>query len=197
MSKKVFVIWWWVDASNYKNYEDYLNKLEFNPYEIDEKRWKDNLWEDLWEWFEVIRIPMPNKRFAEYKYWKIMFEKALKYFSDFDILVWHSNWAIFLLKYLNENKFEKDIFAIHLIAPASQNTPNEKLWSFKFDKKLESFRKYENITNFYFSEDDEVVPFKQCLDLQKILKDSKYNIFQDKWHFRMQHFEELVENIKK
>lgn len=194
--KKIFIIWWWVDASNYKDFEECLLQEEFNPYEEKIKRWKDNLQEDLWDWYEVIKIPMPNKWFAEYKYWKIMFEKAIPYFWDENILVWHSLWWCFLLKYLEENELE-NISEIHLVAPASFDTPEEKLWSFAFDISLENFKKFENITNFYFSKDDEVVPFREYEEFKKILPNAKYDIFEDFGHFRMEHFEKLTLNIKK
>lgn len=195
MNKKIFIIWWWVDASNYKNFEEYLLSEEFNPYEEKVKRWKDNLQNDLWIWFEVIKIPMPNKWFANYEYWKIVFEKAIPYFEEENILIWHSLGGSFILKYLEENDL-KNISEIHLIAPASFDTPEEKLWSFSFDTSLENFKKYENITNFYFSKDDEVVPFWEYEKLTKILPNAKYNIFEDAGHFRMEHFNELVNNIK-
>lgn len=195
--KKIFVIWWWVDASNYKNFEDYLRKEEFNPYEEKIKWWKDNLSEDLWKDFEVIKIPMPNKWFAEYKYWKIMFEKAIPYFGKENILIWHSLWWSFILKYLSENTLE-NISQIHLIAPAIFDTPDELLWSFKTDEKLENFKKYENITNIYHSKDDEIVPFSECLHLQKVLVKSNFEIFENMWHFVfLEHFEKLTFNIKK
>lgn len=195
--KKIFIIWWGVDASNYKNFEEYLRNEEFNPYEEKVFWWKDNLQDDLWEWFEIIKIPMPNKFFAEYKYWKIMFEKAFPYFWEENILIWHSLWWSFLLKYLEENEL-KNISQIHLIAPAVFDSDDELLWSFKFDEKLENFKRFENIVNVYHSKDDDVVSFDDCKYLKGVLKNANFEIFEDKWHFIFEeHIEKLVENIKK
>lgn len=197
MNKKIFLIWGWVDSSNYIDYENYLLNEEFNPYEEKIFGWKDNLQDDLWEWYEVIRIPMPNKFFAEYKYWKIVFEKALVYFGNENILIWHSLWWSFLLKYLNENNLE-NISQIHLLAPWVFDSEKELIWSFNFDKQLSGFKKYENITKIYFSRDDEVVSFSDWEYLQKILKNSKFEIFEDLWHFIfLEHFEKLIDNIRK
>lgn len=197
MSKKIFIIGWWVDASNYPDFETYLLQEEFNPYEEKVTGWKDNLQQDLWIWYEVIKVPMPNKFFAEYRYWKIMFEKALPYFWDKNILIGHSLGWTFLLKYLNENVLE-NISQIHLLAPAVFDTPDELLWSFRFDEKLENFKKYENITTIYASKDDDVVPFLDSEYLKNILPKSRCEVFEDKWHFIFEeHFEKLVENIKK
>lgn len=195
--KKIFIIGWWIDASNYKNYEEYLKNEEFNPYEEKVLWWKDNLQTDLWVWFEVIKIPMPNKWFAEYKYWKIMFEKAIPYLWEENILVWHSLWGSFLLKYLSDNELE-NILQIHLIAPAVFDSDDELLWSFKFDEKLENFKRFENIVNVYHSRDDDVVSYDDCKHLQKVLENANFEIFEDKGHFIFEeHIEELVKNIKK
>lgn len=196
MTKKIFIIWGWIEASNYKNYEEYLLQEEFNPYEERVFGWKDNLPEDLWEWYEVIKLPMPNKFFAEYKYWKIMFEKAFPYFWEENILIGHSLWGTFLLKYLNENHLE-NISQIHLIAPASENTPEEMLWSFLFNMHLEWFKKYENITTCYFSRDDEIVPFYEYDYFSSCLSHARFEVFEDMGHFIFnEHLEKLVNNIK-
>ena len=64
--EKIFIIWWWAEYSNYKDYHEYVSNIEFNPYEEKFIWWKDNLSKDLWDKFEVIKIPMPNKDFADY-----------------------------------------------------------------------------------------------------------------------------------
>lgn len=194
--EKIFLLWGWVDQSNYKNYEDYLQKQDYNPYEVFTKWWKDNLQTDLWENFEVIKIPMPNKGFAYYEYWKVMFEKALPYFGEKNILLGHSLWGSFLLKYLNENEIQQNISQIHLVAPAVLDSDTELLGSFHFEKSLENYKNFENITNFYFSKDDEIVTFENYEHLQKVLPNAQFHIFKNMWHFIFQeHFEELVENI--
>lgn len=195
--EKIFIIWWWVEYSNYKDYHEYVSNIEFNPYEEKFIWWKDNLSKDLWDKFEVIKIPMPNKDFADYISWKIMFEKAFPYFWKINILIWHSLGWSFLLKYLQENNLE-NISQIHLVSPAVFDSNEEKLWTFWFDKDLKNFKKFENITNLYFSKDDTIVWFENCEYLQKILKNSKFEIFEDRWHFVTQkNFWELVRNIKR
>ena len=41
MKKQIIYIWWWVSRGNYKNFFDFLEKIEFNPYEEKRKKWKD------------------------------------------------------------------------------------------------------------------------------------------------------------
>lgn len=194
--KKVFLIGWWVDPSNYKDFKEYLELQEFDPYEERLKWWKDNLQEDLWEGYEVIKIPMPNKWYAQYEYWSIMFEKALPYFWEENILIWHSLWWSFLLKYLSSKNIE-NISQIHLVAPALFDSEQEKLWSFTPDNTLENYKKYESLTTAYFSRDDDIVWFENCEWMKEKLPNVKYEIFEDKGHFIFEeHFKELVENIK-
>lgn len=199
MKKQVIVISWWVDYTNYENYEDFLNKQEIDPYFVKEKWWKDYLNEDLWDDFEVLKIDMPNKWFANYNHRKIIFEKYSTFFADEIILIWHSLGWSFIVKYLEENILDKKINSIHLVAPASQDSKDELLWSFKFDLELNNFKKYDKITAFYFSKDDPIVPFYEYDYFSKVLPGFKYNIFEDKWHFWtnfwVYHLPELVNNL--
>lgn len=84
---------------------------------------------------------MPSKENAYYPAWKIWFEKYFRYIanipveSDFQstleriearkslphvplVLIGHSLGATFLMKYISEHGFPRDIDALHLIAPA-------------------------------------------------------------------------------
>ena len=56
----------------------------------------------------------------------MMFEKALPYFGEENILIGHSLGGSFLLKYLSEH-FLENISQVHLVAPATQDTPDEYL----------------------------------------------------------------------
>jgi hypothetical protein len=50
---------------------------------------------------------MPNPMNARYNEWKILFKKIVLLLDDNVILIGHSLGAIFLVKYLSENKFPK------------------------------------------------------------------------------------------
>jgi predicted alpha/beta hydrolase family esterase len=80
---------------------------------------------------------------------------------------------------LSENSIEKNISQIHLIAPAVFDSQAELLGSFNFDKSLENYKNFENITNFYFSKDDEIVTFENCEHLQKVLPNAQFHIFKN------------------
>lgn len=197
MKQQVIFIHWWESKENYKDFEDYLEKLEYKPFEEKKKKWKTTLSQNLWDKFQLFDPLMPNKDFADYNHWKIIFEKTFKYLNDNVILVWHSLWWTFLSKYLNENIFPVKINKILIIAWAFKDSKQEKLWNFNFDTNLQNLKKYEKDITFFHSKDDEVVPFEDLMDYKKIFPNSKYIIFEDKFHFIDETFPELIEYIYK
>ena len=186
----------WESKENYKDFNDYLEKIEYNPYEIKAKKWRYTFAEDLGDNYELYNPEMPNKGFADYNEWKIMFEKTFEFLNDEIILIWHSLWATFLSKYLNENKFPVNIKKIFLISWAFKDSKNEILWNFNFDKKLTNVKKYDKKIIFYHSLDDMVVPFSDLEDFRKIFINSEYHIFENRGHFIDESFPELIERIK-
>jgi len=196
MKKQILFIHGWDSKENFKDFNDCLNKLEYDPYKIKPKKWKNSLALDLWDNFLLLEPKMPNKDFADYKERKIMFEKTFPYLEDDIILVWHSMWWTFLTKYLNENDFPVRIKNIIIISWAFKDSPLEVIWNFNFDKKLLNLKKYEEKIIFFQSKDDEIVPFSDLEDYRKILNNSEYNIFEESGHFIDETFPELIEKIK-
>lgn len=198
MKKQIIFIWWWIAKENFINFKDYLEKFEFNPYEEKKEKWRDSLQKDLWEDFEVIMIPMPNKYFADFSEWKIMFEKVFTYLKKDFFLVWHSLWATFLIKYLSENNFVYNPKNIFLLAAAFKDSLNEKIWTFNFLWDFENFQKnYVKNTYFLHSKDDFVVPFSDFLEFKKIFSKANFIEFEDKNHFLDKEFKEFIDLIKK
>jgi len=198
--KQIIFIRWWEAFYTKEQYYNYLKKKEYNPYEK-KKSWRDWISWALSENFEVFEPQMPCKQNADYKAWKIWFEKLFPYLWDEKIiLIWHSLWWLFLAKYLSENNFLKNNIELHLVAPLIEDEwlVDEYVWNFVLDKekvkKLEE--KIKNIY-LYFSEDDPILPFKQYYTWKNLLKNSKFFIFQDRGHFSQPAFLELLENIDK
>lgn len=195
MKQQIIFIHWWDSKYDYVDFEDYVNKSYFSPKYQNFLIWWKLLYKNLWENYEVFSPQMPNKDFAEYKYWKIRFEQIFKYLKDDVIIVVHSLWWWFIVKYLNENNFPFKIKHIFIISWTFKDW-KYSLWDFKFDQNLEIFKKYENIITFYHSKDDEIVYFSDMQDFQKILPNSKYKVFENRWHFIEERFIELEEDIK-
>ena len=99
MKQQVVFIHGWETRENYNDFFDFLDRLEYEPFKEKVKKWKHTFKKDLWDDFEVFNPTMPNKDFADYEEWKVMFEKVVPFLKDDVILVWHSLWWTFFTKY--------------------------------------------------------------------------------------------------
>lgn len=197
---QIIFIRWWEAFNSEEQFYEYIKNREYNPYKV-KKNWRDWISWALSEDFEVFEPHMPCKEYAKYKAWKIWFEKLFPYLKDNKIiLVWSSLWGLFLVKYLSENKFPKNISQLHLVAPVFNEDwlNDEQIDDFKLNEELlENVEKQSKNTFFYFSTDDKVLPFKQHLNYKKYFKNSKFLIFENRWHFIQPSLPELLENINK
>ena len=198
--KQVLFIWWWNVYASRENFIEQLKTWDFNPFEI-KKRWKNSLWEKLWDNYHVAILDMPNKNIASYKEWKIWFEKIFEYLVWEQIIIAYSLWTIFILKYLIENWFPKKVKQLHLISALidSKDMPLEEsyIWDFAFDiqKIPEVWKSCEKIF-LYHSKDDVCVPFSQGKRLFGFLPKAKFEVFEDRGHMNIEEFPELIQNIK-
>jgi len=193
--KKVFLIGGWVDESNYVDFSAYIDSLEWNPFEEKVQWWKDTLEKDLGEDYEVIRIPMPSPYFARYEYWEQMFEKARAYFDEENVFVGHSMGAIFLMKYLET--YSLPASSIHLVGVCHCDTPSEKIGSFALTPDVSNIQTWPEKLHFYFSHDDDIIPFEEYGYFQKLFPKSHFHTFPDRGHFvDQEHFSELAHAIR-
>lgn len=199
--KQVILIHWWGVFHDNDTFCEALKNREYDPFEKKKKWMKDWLTEQHKEKFEYIQPSMPNKQMASYKARKIWFEKIFPYLNDNDtILVWHSLWWIFLLKYLSENKFPKKIKQLHLISSVidETNMPKEEkfLWDFIFDHQdIKNITPQVDQIFIYHSKDDLVVPYSHSVRLNKFLPQAKFISFENMGHLNQEEFPELLENI--
>jgi predicted alpha/beta hydrolase family esterase len=136
-----------------------------------------------------------------YKEWKIQFEKIFEFLDGDQIIVAHSLWTIFILKYLTENWFPKKIKQLHLVSALidDKDLPPEEsyIWDFAFDiQKIPEIENYCDKIFLYHSKDDFCVPFFQWERLYEFLPDVKFEVFEDRGHMNMEEFPELVRNVK-
>ena len=198
--QQVLYIWWWNAYPTREAFIEELMKRDCDPFES-KKKWKNNLWKDLWEDYQVAILDMPNKNIALYKEWKIQFEKTFEYLNDDQIIIAHSLWTIFILKYLTENKFPKRIKQLHLVSALIDDKdllPEESyIWDFAFNTtKIPEIQNIcENIF-LYHSKDDTCVPISQWERLHKLLPTAKFEVFEDRWHMNIPEFPELIKNIR-
>lgn len=186
----------------FKTKKDYLRFLKNREVSVTgESHWgREFLDKQLGDDFEIIRPRMPLQDNARYEDWKIHFERYFPQLRDDIILIGNSLGAIFLAKYLSENKFPKKVLSTYLVCPPYDDTlPSEDLvGGFKLDSDLSLIEK--TVANLYlmFSEDDEVVPVSQSKKYAKKLRNARIMIFKNKnGHFKVSEFPEIIKMIKK
>jgi uncharacterized protein len=193
-------------GSSYSKYENFLEDLRTRPLrdlpgEAEPiKKWTKKLREDLGSDFEVFMPSMPNSQNAKYQEWKICFERHFEHLHDGLILLGWSQGGYFLAKYLVENEPPVKIKALLLGAAPSapDDFGGEDGGDFAFDtlRVHELANKAENIVIMH-SKDDFVVPFSHGERFAAALPQAEFVVFEDKNHFLIEEFPELIEKIKK
>ncbi len=200
MQNQIIFIRWWEVFDTKEQFFEYLQKREYNPYKK-EKSWRDWIAWALSDNFEVFEPQMPNKQWADYEAWKVWFEKLFPYLWEWKIiLLGHSLWGVFLMKYLSENQFPKPIHQLHFVSPTFDNSwlKWETIGNFKPDReKLKNIEKLSDKIFLYQSKDDESVPWSHAQEYRKYISFTQYFEFEDRGHFRQPAFPELLDTIYK
>ena len=189
---------------SFSKYEDFLKYLETEPIRNlpgaeSVKRWSSNLAEDLGGDFDVFTPIMPNKQNAKYLEWKIWFERHFEFLRDDTTLLGWSQGGYFLSKYLTENQPPFKIKTLILVAAPFElgDFGGEDVGDFAFDtrKVRELQNKAQNIVIMH-SKDDFVVPYEHVLKYLEALPEAELISFEDKNHFLIPEFPELIEKIR-
>jgi predicted alpha/beta hydrolase family esterase len=194
--KQVIVIHGGTPFDSYAEYIKNLMEYKVDFESLKKTFWKKGLAVDLGDQFDVIMPEMPCKRNAKYPEWKIWFEKFFEIFNSEITLVGHSLGGIFLAKYLAENNIPKKIKSVHLVA-APFDGEFGTIGDFNLPDNLENFTNQADAIYLYFSKDDPIVPFADIDKYSNVLPKAQKIIFEDRGHFRMETFPEIIENIKK
>lgn len=198
MKKQVILIHGGSTFDTDKDYLLFLKNLEIDldRYRRTEK-WSDSLRQELGSGFDVLLLKMPNPMNAKYNEWKILFKKIALLLDNNVILIGHSLGAIFLVKYLSENKFPKKIQATLLVSPPYDDEDREEsLGGFRLSKNLDRLVKQGGKIFIYHSQDDPVVPYSQLKKYKKALPNAMVREFKKRGHFYQPKFPELVKDIK-
>jgi predicted alpha/beta hydrolase family esterase len=196
MKQQVFVIHGGTAFDTYEEYLQYLTQKEVSLEKLQAKDWKANLQNELGEMFEVFLVKMPNAQNAVYQEWKVWFEKYLPLLNDGVILIGHSLGAVFLAKYLSENKIIRKITATLLVAPPYNNDDGRPLPQFSITSSLLLLEQQGGDVIFFHSKDDLVVAFTELLEYQRALPSAQVRIFEDRGHFNMAEFPEMIKEIR-
>ena len=201
MKQLIFIHWWMCYPDN-DSFCKAIETRDYDPFE-EKKRWINRVADQLWSNYQLIAPEMPNKNMATYKAWKIRFEKIFPYLNDEDLVViGHSLWAMFLIKYLWENIFPKKIKQLHLISAVfdeSDMSEEEKYsWDFVYDSSIiPNIQRQVDQIFLYHSTDDDIVPYSHTEKIKAYLPEAKLISFKDRGHFWQPEFPELLENITK
>ncbi len=191
-------------GNSYSNYADFLNELRTMVIpaltgEISMRRWSDTLQAELGDEYELIAPSMPNKHNARYIEWKIWFERYVELLRDGAILVGWSQGGYFLSKYLIEETLPISIKGLILIAapyePADFGGEDGGDFAFDTTKTPMIAEKVKNIVIFH-SKDDFVVPYEHGLKYHEALPQAEFVTFEDRNHFLVSEFPELIERIR-
>ena len=186
---------------NYDEYIHYLKTRTCDPYaSLKRERWHYNYYSFLDKNnYDIIKPDMPCKPNAHYNEWSIWFERHIEFLDNNIILVGHSLGGGFLMKWLSENKLEKNIQQLHLVAPIFHYEADDyKLVSFKNTSFPGIF--FENNideVHIYHSKDDPYVPISESEEYAEKIPGAHFHIFEDRGHFLGEDFPELFENIIK
>lgn len=104
---------------------------------------------------------------------------------------------LFLVKYLSENDFPKQILATFLVAPAYDDKDSDySMADFILPKNISKLEKQGGKIFIYKSTDDPVVPPIDFEKYEKVLKDVTVRKFTNRGHFNQEELPEIVKDIK-
>jgi predicted alpha/beta hydrolase family esterase len=201
MKKQVFYIH---GGESFENYDDFIVRLKTKdiwdlPTEKPTTKWTKHLATDLGDAYEVFMPQMPNAQNASYKEWKIWFERHFEYLHDGVILIGCSLGAMFLLKYFIENTVPFKVKALFIMAAVVRGTDLDEKDCGDFLCSLENVHiisdKVEQV-NIVHSKDDLLSPYEHGQKIHDAIPGSKLITFEDKNHFIIETFPELIEEIK-
>lgn len=182
--------------------DDFLTKLKERKVTREDFKsrtdWKDDLEVKLASDFEVFTPKMPNRDNAKYVAWKIWFDKLLPYLENDLTLLGSSLGGLFLVKYLSENMFPKKIKGLILVAVPYNGMDNKYNLDtdFSFNDNFEQIDDQVEQVLLFHSTEDKVVPFSDSQIYRDRLSNALLVAFNNRGHFNVDAFPELVEKIK-
>lgn len=179
--------------------EEYIAALKAKEVTLERllsRDWKANLQDRFGTAVQVIMPRMPNSQNARYAEWKIYFEKIVPLFNDNLILIGHSLGGIFLAKYLSEEHIAKKIKATFFVAAPYNTAEIHPLVDFNLENDLHGVSEQGGRLMFFQSHDDQVVPFSNVKDYQKVLPTAEYHLTEQGGHFNQPSFPELEQVLE-
>lgn len=184
--------------ANYDDYLEYLRSAPVHPERMTFKpMWRELLQQNLGPSYTVLSPSMPNKTNAKYSEWKLYFDKIVNILEEDCILIGHSLGAIFLVKYLSENKIPTNIAKTILVAAPHSDESTEDLTDFKLDATIpELFAQQAGEVTMLFGSDDPVIAPVEIERYRQALPSAEIRVMSAPDHFMREEFPEVLDAIK-
>jgi predicted alpha/beta hydrolase family esterase len=201
MKKQIIIIHGGEIHKSYKDYLKFLKNYNFSRYRLLRESWVNTLGKDLGNKYEVLLPNMLNSYNAKYSEWKIWFKRLMLICNKEIFLIGTSLGGLFLIKYLSENKLNKKIKGLFMVAAPFGDTGRTQKYfladfTFKKENLIKLINQCENL-HFYHSRDDDNVPIMDFEKYKKYFSNSaKFYEFKNRGHFRNKKFPEIIKDIK-
>ncbi|MBY0538249.1 hypothetical protein K2P47_02515 [Patescibacteria group bacterium] len=180
-----------------EEFHEFVRSLKYDPYAIEQKKWRDGIKETLDETHECIMPRFPNAMDADFLAWSIWFEKVIPYLRDGVVLVGHSLGSGFLLRYLTENNMPVSVSQLHLVAGVIDDLDCPGVGEFGVDiTNWSGFASSIDEVHVWHSSDDILVPLHHSERLVAHYPSAITHYFIDRGHFLQSEFSELQTVIK-
>jgi predicted alpha/beta hydrolase family esterase len=163
----------------------------------EDKKLATNLRDVLGAAYEVRCPKMPDEDRPEYETWKERIARELTTLDGEVILVGHSLGASILLKYLSEEKAEKPVAGVFLVAPPYWGAEDWEVSEYALQADFASKIPKELPVFFYHSRDDEWVPFAHLTLYAEKLPQATIHQFDDRGHQFDDDLSEVTRDIKR
>jgi uncharacterized protein len=165
-------------------------------YEADMK-WAADLRNALGAAYDVRYPKMLDEHHPEYEAWKNQIAHELTALDGEVILVGHSLGGSILLKYLSEEKVEKPVAGIFVIAAPYWGADDWEVSEYALQDSFASKLPSELPVFFYHSRDDAVVPFAHLALYSQELTQATVHLFEDRGHQLNDDLSEVARDIKR
>ena len=139
---------------------------------------------------------MPDESNPDYEKYKAKIHEELNKIDDKVILAGHSLGSCFLLKYLSEEKIDKNIAGIFLISTPFWGGDGWHYEGFRLKNNFASKLPVNTPIFFYHSTDDEIVPFSHLALYAKEIPRAKIREIVEGGHQLNNDLSEVVQDIK-
>jgi predicted alpha/beta hydrolase family esterase len=145
--------------------------------------------------FRVEYPEMPDAHAPEFGRWRDRISHELSAFDGGVILVGHSLGGSILMKYLSEERVEKPIAGVFLIATPYWGTADWEVAEFELRENFPAALPEDVPIFLYHSRDDEVVPFAHLALYAGRLPHATVREFEDRGHQLGEDLSEVAEDI--